>query len=1067
MPSLAEQDAELGEVVSNTADPGDASVFYLSQIAQILAASQSPSGTNFTSGQLIPLPEFQASAAVVRVNILWVLSLIVSLACALGATLIQTWSNRYTRLTTQFGNVSHRAQQREFYFEGIKHSRLVAVAEALPALLHLSLFLFLAGLVDFFFQVNVEVAYVTLGAVIVVSFMYLILTAMPLIFTSTPYQTPLSIRVPKSLHRVFHRAYQARFKGRPRGPSGDDFVLQQSRALQWLLDRMTGVYIFDKFVEGIEPFLGTTDQGTRIIFQLNVKPAADGRRCLSAHIGFRLHSCLEPSIDIHTRRSHVRAMTGALWSLLIRIQAGDMDDNIAPGGVGDSDAWYPVSQHLQQWLHPYTLRSLRRLRGNPDPLISTYAVCTCVVILERVLPVFCDSLKGRRTLVPASWDLMQILSACDSTELHPSVKTSYGFDVLVTCLLDPPDDELGRKSRAEANLDESEPWPQHDSSMDLRMVSSHDEDVDGLTELTEDVIRNSFHLAALNLLLEHLLTKTSNLQPTTALIDMIQSTIKLVVVNTSAQGTDEDLQRSFVVLLEKLFYSHQSSLLCGRAIFLMEDIRRLAVSLSKTLDHPIWAPKSAELLYGIRRPGGVENFVMSDAHSGRVGRVVFDAQVRPNANYFVCCEGRSNVLDLSGSDGRSVLVYAFHGGENQQWQLLKNGQSWTLRNVNVGTFLNVDNPAEEVNLYASTRATAWEVRPVESGSMKYYIYCAGTQLAIARGRSGVGVLSTKNALQWDFGRIGFAPKIKANVEYYFMHGEASTALDLSGEDYRTTLVFAFHGGDNQRWKLLQDEEYWLIQNRRTGAFLNINGPLAEHTKPVGSYEGRGRWDIRPDEGHSTYYNLFYAGSQYAVVQDDGDREPFLSQSEGTTRIHWKLVKCADIVIQPDIASPFAAERSLNVNTNLNLGLGNVTVKSGSKYLLYCHETNNVLDLHAGNETIVLIWGCHGGLNQKWLFNSEGDRWTIQNMNTNGYLGIDGAAVDGAAVIVTEEAAHWEIRPYKALLVRDTGGPVYNTVRTTFGPRYNIFYAGTQFSLAAGAHQRLEAGEAIILSGTIQ
>ena len=653
-------------------DPGDASVFYLMQISQQLAAGQGIPLSNATLSPSTPSPSFQAPAPVVRVNVLWALSLIVSLACALGATLIQTWTNRYVRLVSKFANVSHRAQQRQFYFEGIKQSRLVVVAEALPALLHLALFLFLAGLIDFFFQVNLNVAYACLCATIVVASLYALLTIAPHYFASIPYQTPLTIHLPRGLQKLIRR-YIREYKTRyfPQRVSshikavGTDFVLRQSRALQWLLDRMTGAYSFDNFVEGIEPFLEATDYSTRIVFQLNVgADPEEQRRCLSAHIGIRLLACLEPSIDVDSRRSQVKAMAGALWSLLVRIQSENMDDTISPGGIDDPDDPHLVSQHLKQWLHPFTLRALRRLRHDSDSVISLYATCTLVVILVHVTRSFCQQLQGGAVAVPPDWTFIQLLTACDSPSVHPGVRTSFEFDVLTICLLSPPFDEVGEKSRAEEELEERETSRVADTA---QMVTYPGRD---LVQIPKEIVRNTCHLAALILLLQYLLSKTSRLQPTASTIDVIQRTVKLLVANTSAAGTDEEMQRSFVGILERLYYPHEvpfHRLLGGKATFVLEDIKRLVASTSDTVDHPQWGPRAAGIVYGVARQLKAEELVFSDVQSGRLGRLDFDSgYLRSSANYIVCCDGRKNALDLSGGDGTSALIFNLHGEDNQK-----------------------------------------------------------------------------------------------------------------------------------------------------------------------------------------------------------------------------------------------------------------------------------------------------------------------------------------------------------------------------------------------------------------
>ncbi|KAI0266412.1 hypothetical protein BC834DRAFT_823665, partial [Gloeopeniophorella convolvens] len=72
-------------------DPGDTTNFILSQISQQLA----PSLNGTQAPAVTRPPPFHASPASIRFNILFFLSLCLSLTCALLATLMQQWSRNY------------------------------------------------------------------------------------------------------------------------------------------------------------------------------------------------------------------------------------------------------------------------------------------------------------------------------------------------------------------------------------------------------------------------------------------------------------------------------------------------------------------------------------------------------------------------------------------------------------------------------------------------------------------------------------------------------------------------------------------------------------------------------------------------------------------------------------------------------------------------------------------------------------------------------------------------------------------------------------------------------------
>jgi hypothetical protein len=64
--------------------------------------------------------------------------------------------------------------------------------EAMPLLLHISVFLFLTGLVDFLFPINDTVAFYILGYISAFISAYAVLTVLPNLILNCPYRTPLS-----------------------------------------------------------------------------------------------------------------------------------------------------------------------------------------------------------------------------------------------------------------------------------------------------------------------------------------------------------------------------------------------------------------------------------------------------------------------------------------------------------------------------------------------------------------------------------------------------------------------------------------------------------------------------------------------------------------------------------------------------------------------------------------------------------------------------------------------------------------------------------------------------------
>ena len=178
----------IGDIRQN---PQDTSNFYLANIYQTLAEPNRSSTP--TSPPLSP-PPFSPPNHAVWVNALWFMSLVMSLTCALLATLLQQWARRYLKITDQSRYRPHKhARIRAFFFEGVEKCLLPWTVDALPTLLHISLFLFFAGLVVFLCNVNLTIFKLVLSWVGLCTALYGCMTCVPIIRHDSPYYTPLSL----------------------------------------------------------------------------------------------------------------------------------------------------------------------------------------------------------------------------------------------------------------------------------------------------------------------------------------------------------------------------------------------------------------------------------------------------------------------------------------------------------------------------------------------------------------------------------------------------------------------------------------------------------------------------------------------------------------------------------------------------------------------------------------------------------------------------------------------------------------------------------------------------------
>ena len=122
---------------------------------------------------------FTPSASAIRVNVIWYLSLVLSISSALNATLFQQWSRRYLEITRRRVAPHKRARTRAFMFHGIANFKMSRAVKAMPIQLHLSIFLFFAGLIDFLWNASSIVGHWVLGFTSVLAFVYLAITVLP------------------------------------------------------------------------------------------------------------------------------------------------------------------------------------------------------------------------------------------------------------------------------------------------------------------------------------------------------------------------------------------------------------------------------------------------------------------------------------------------------------------------------------------------------------------------------------------------------------------------------------------------------------------------------------------------------------------------------------------------------------------------------------------------------------------------------------------------------------------------------------------------------------------------
>ena len=247
-------------------NPADQMVYYLQQHSTILSqisqqiASIAPE-VSIPSTPPPPFPPFNQSASDIRINAFWFMALAFSLSAALLAILIQQWVRNYMHVFQRYSDLQKSARMRQYLYEGSEGWYMPIAAEAVPGLLHVSLFLFFAGLADSTLDINTTIGLSTTIPIGICCLLYIFTTLAPVIYPQSPYQTSFS----GVIWYVIQKFRDRRFKDRDGESKSISTNMSQGqmqlsmektkerngrdkRAILWLLDNLTEDAEIESFV---------------------------------------------------------------------------------------------------------------------------------------------------------------------------------------------------------------------------------------------------------------------------------------------------------------------------------------------------------------------------------------------------------------------------------------------------------------------------------------------------------------------------------------------------------------------------------------------------------------------------------------------------------------------------------------------------------------------------------------------------------------------------------------------------------------------------------------------------
>ena len=138
----------------------------------------------------IELPSSSPPPSILTVSTLWFLSIISSLAATTWSMLCLEWCAFYTDGVPP-EDYEEMAEKRQRKYEAVERWRMHLVVAAIPFFLHLSLFLFLAGLWLRLRDVNKQLGLIVGVPSLIIATSYVVVTLLP-IFTDAPFSTSAS-----------------------------------------------------------------------------------------------------------------------------------------------------------------------------------------------------------------------------------------------------------------------------------------------------------------------------------------------------------------------------------------------------------------------------------------------------------------------------------------------------------------------------------------------------------------------------------------------------------------------------------------------------------------------------------------------------------------------------------------------------------------------------------------------------------------------------------------------------------------------------------------------------------
>ena len=199
------------------------------------------------------------------------MSLFFSLAAAILALHVQRWVRNYMHIFELHGDPLKSARLRQYLYDGWVGQYTPTVAEAIPGLLNIAVFLFFVGLCDSVLNINTTVGLSTTVPIGIGCLLYILIMFAPIIYPQSPYQNSFTGFIWYLIQKLGGRRYKdQRYNGVSKSVSSnmaegqmqlamdetEERKGRDGRAIQWLAGNSMEDAELESFVMAIPGSFG-------------------------------------------------------------------------------------------------------------------------------------------------------------------------------------------------------------------------------------------------------------------------------------------------------------------------------------------------------------------------------------------------------------------------------------------------------------------------------------------------------------------------------------------------------------------------------------------------------------------------------------------------------------------------------------------------------------------------------------------------------------------------------------------------------------------------------------------